>query len=366
MSVELRSLEQNAITPTVDTDSAAAPAPPRARPRMDFLDNIKVYLTFVVVLFHVICVCGPGCFHFTFTTVSPGAVWCAKQCAYSIRCQYGARDLPGDLCNLTAPASPGPFSLPDAGPTTVGAARRACLEAAGTVGHPFSNCVLSKEPGGARPLAEMVSNSFFQRVFSRWALQLNQSYFMAFFFFLSAYFTPTSLDRKGLHDFIADKVKRLGLPVLAWQCGLGQLMMFLSYVFAGIPDSYSWSFVPGPPWFIAWLLLFNLLYAFMAGEPAKVKRPQLTNLLGLSFIVGLVKASFGSDLVDAGLFAGPALWGMPGGLFSLVYYVATFCGGVIAKRGKWLDGLELAYSVTQVRLCHALSVFLRPPVWQLE
>ena len=91
-----------------------------------------------------------------------------------------------------------------------------------------------------------------------------------FFFFLSAYFTPTSLDRKGLHDFIADKVKRLGLPVLVWQFGLGQLMLFLSFAFAGMEDEFQWTLSPGPPWFIAWLLAFNLLYAFMAGEPAKV------------------------------------------------------------------------------------------------
>ena len=50
--------------------------------------------------------------------------------------------------------------------------------------------------------------------------------------------------------------------------------------------------------------------------------------------------------------------GAPGGLYSAVYYVVAFGGGVIAKRGKWLEGLESAFSVTQARLCHTLSFLL--------
>ena len=44
----------------------------------------------------------------------------------------------------------------------------------------------------------------------------NQAYFMAFFFFLAAYFTPASLERKGHGQFIADRFTRLGLPLLAF------------------------------------------------------------------------------------------------------------------------------------------------------
>jgi hypothetical protein len=44
-------------------------------------------------------------------------------------------------------------------------------------------------------------------------LPINQSYFMALFFFISGYFTPTSLDRKGPAEFMADKLKRLGIVI---------------------------------------------------------------------------------------------------------------------------------------------------------
>ena len=45
---------------------------------------------------------------------------------------------------------------------------------------------------------------------------LNQSYFMSLFFFISAYLTPASLDKKGPAAFLADRLRRLGLPFLAF------------------------------------------------------------------------------------------------------------------------------------------------------
>merc|ERR1719230_1983016 len=53
---------------------------------------------------------------------------------------------------------------------------------------------------------------------------LNQAYYMALFFFLSGYFAPGSMDRKGPAQFLHDRLRRLGAPALAWFFGLGPLM----------------------------------------------------------------------------------------------------------------------------------------------
>src|ERR1019366_3667481 len=45
---------------------------------------------------------------------------------------------------------------------------------------------------------------------------LNQSYFMGFFFLLAGYYTPASYDRKGAWSFLADRLRRLGLPLLGY------------------------------------------------------------------------------------------------------------------------------------------------------
>tara|TARA_B110000483_G_C18151807_1_gene525759 strand:- start:486 stop:839 length:354 start_codon:yes stop_codon:yes gene_type:complete len=45
---------------------------------------------------------------------------------------------------------------------------------------------------------------------------LNQSFFMGFFFLLAGYFTPQSLEKKGLGPFLTDRLKRLGIPLLSY------------------------------------------------------------------------------------------------------------------------------------------------------
>ena len=43
---------------------------------------------------------------------------------------------------------------------------------------------------------------------------VSQSFFMSLFFFFGAYFTPSSLERKGALKFSLDRIKRLGTPCL--------------------------------------------------------------------------------------------------------------------------------------------------------
>jgi hypothetical protein len=59
-----------------------------------------------------------------------------------------------------------------------------------------------------------------------------------------------------------------------------------------------------------------------------------------------------------GLWAGPDLFGMPGGTFSAVYYAVFFSAGVVAKRGKRLEKIDTTYSATQQKFCHAFAFLL--------
>lgn len=43
---------------------------------------------------------------------------------------------------------------------------------------------------------------------------INQSYFMGVFFLLAGYYTPRSFDRKGPGRYLADRLVRLGIPLL--------------------------------------------------------------------------------------------------------------------------------------------------------
>ena len=141
------------------------------------------------------------------------------------------------------------------------------------------------------------STTFEQIVFAHWLQGWDQSYFMALFFFISAYFTPTSLDRKCRDAFLADKVQRLGIVFVAWITLLGwlQLTCARKVTNSGMP---GYELRSGPPWFIGWLLGMNIMYSFSAGEPHVVAPPSLTVFFVTSFVLGYV--CYSMSLVDGG------------------------------------------------------------------
>ena len=177
---------------------------------------------------------------------------------------------------------------------------------------------------------------------------LQQAYFMSFFFFISAYFTPGSYARKGARAFLADKFKRLGIPFLAYFFVLAPLLNMWTdqVVVGGRPVTY----VPagGPPWFVFWLLIFNTAYVMIQSEEeaaaaadggsgsggwwsAPMALPSLLVLVGLGATTGVLQAL-------QMLFA-PVYIMMPISFGSLPFDVLFFAGGILAAKNKWLDAL---------------------------
>jgi len=83
----------------------------------------------------------------------------------------------------------------------------------------------------------------------------NQSYFMSLFFFISAYFVPSSYERgnSNWQSFAGNKRKRLLIPALFEFWVISPLTMVLS------GEDYFPN--PGVCWFLFWLLLFQMVYA---------------------------------------------------------------------------------------------------------
>ena len=69
----------------------------------------------------------------------------------------------------------------------------------------------------------------------------NQSFFMGMFFLLSAYFIEPSIHRKGTGKYVADRLKRLGIPLLFYSFILSPLLNFL---IAKIADNKPYTFAP--------------------------------------------------------------------------------------------------------------------------
>lgn len=210
----------------------------------------------------------------------------------------------------------------------------------------------------------------------------NQAYFMGFFFLISGYLTPGSVDRKGVGRFVKDRLVRLGIPVVVFTLGIAPLIgVFLSR-YSTLPPTYTppepdesvlsvlQGLDPGPLWFAELLLVLALGYAVWRAvrsrRPAAVEttaaavRPPRYWVVG-AFVLGLAVVTWLVRLVLPLGFTLPiAGWPTPA---YLPQYVGLFLVGLVAYRRGWFHavtdrmgklGLVAALAATVVAVPFAL------------
>ncbi len=186
---------------------------------------------------------------------------------------------------------------------------------------------------------------------------VNQAYFMSLFFFLSAYFTPRSYNKKGPKMFMKDRLIRLGIPVLVYIFILSPIVSFLliKYVWGeeisllAILDIMVYNieqlnFSVGPLWFVVVLLIFSMGYASYRLIVDKYLSKYSFIPYKNSFPTN--KAIIVSIISTALLTFVVRLWfpeGMEVIYFQLghyVHYIFWYIFGIMAYRGNWLNHLS--------------------------
>lgn len=90
---------------------------------------------------------------------------------------------------------------------------------------------------------------------------VNQAFFMGMFFMIASYLTPSSYERKGARKYLADRLKRLGIPILVYALVIQPLFVYVLRWHNGEnPFARPPAFGVGPMWFVETLLLFSLAY----------------------------------------------------------------------------------------------------------
>jgi glucans biosynthesis protein C len=187
-----------------------------------------------------------------------------------------------------------------------------------------------------------------------WFCFVNQSYFMGLFLLISAYFVPSSYDRKGARRFLKDRLIRLGIPLAIYSWLIHPLLV---YGFLYVTKGYRLSFIhfymqqyfkygtligAGPLWFVEALLIFSLFYVgwrliAKSIQPVTIEKSRFPkSMLVIIFVVLLGMSSFLVRLWR------PMDWNFTPLNLQFPYfasYIAMFVVGLVAYRRNWLLNL---------------------------
>jgi surface polysaccharide O-acyltransferase-like enzyme len=190
---------------------------------------------------------------------------------------------------------------------------------------------------------------------------VNQAFFMGFFFFLSALFIPSSYDKKGPAKFLADRLIRLGLPLVFYSLVLSPFLSFMPYNYTGTHPQITYAQYLGGfdgwinfgvLWFVAALLIFTLAYAlvrmFMDDRYISKPLPSVAKVLLFAVIIGVI-TYFVRIVFPVGWVLKPL--GFQLGHFP--QYIAMFVLGLIASRSKWIANADYSTGKTMrtIALC---------------
>lgn len=186
---------------------------------------------------------------------------------------------------------------------------------------------------------------------------LLQTFMIGLFFLIAAYFVIPSYNHKGPLPYIYGRIKKLGIPVIAYVLLISPCLAYLGQLKHGQGNFFSFYFqqviqgsylTPGPLWFILVLLIFTLtlIVAKTAIErylPLKIKPHNLkfpSSLAIFLFITGLGLLSFVTRIwFPIGSVVGNLQ------LSFLVLYCSMFVLGILAYRYRWLDKLNFSQSL---------------------
>jgi len=192
-----------------------------------------------------------------------------------------------------------------------------------------------------------VEGDLFTRLILTMFTASNQSFFMGFFFLISAYFTRISLERKSIGKFIKDRFVRLVIPLIFFYFILSPLTIYMKIHFSDGADITLFEFVKqyqgfgfGPMWFVETLIYFSFFYVVYKlifrkkevddARPVRFPKPVIIILVALSIsaVSFAVRLWFrlGSEIPHTGL--------------QLPYfpqYIAMLIVGILFAKYHWFE-----------------------------
>jgi hypothetical protein len=201
---------------------------------------------------------------------------------------------------------------------------------------------------------------------------INQSFFMGFFFMISSYFSPGSIDRKGGGSYLKDRLKRLGLPILLYMLIIVPLLNYASNRLGGSESSlweslaFQYSsirhFGVAQMWFIAALLAFAIVHVIWRqfAKPmadSKEAAPVNKAIAIFALVLGLVTFT-----VRIWWPVGREIPFVNWQVSHFTQYIALYIVGLIAYRRNWFETVTDAQRKVWSRMI-AVLVALFPVIF---
>lgn len=174
---------------------------------------------------------------------------------------------------------------------------------------------------------------------------IGSAFVLGLFFLLAGYFTPRSYDKKGFGGFLADRARRLLIPLALYELIIFPLVRFGVRVHDGFPGTL-WdhlaehfgglsTIADGPVWFLLTLFIFSFFYALwrLAVKTEKEQANVPTNGSIALFALALGLVTFVIRIwIPVGKFYEP----LHQEFAHYPQYIAMFALGTLAYRRGWL------------------------------
>lgn len=198
---------------------------------------------------------------------------------------------------------------------------------------------------------------------------INAAYMMGLYFFISGYFMMFTLERKHVQAFMADRLKRLGIPLLFFCFAI---FLPLHYVLSDKQQSLFYFFIDlycnKPPlafghlWFVASLLVYTFLYLTVNAVTNKLPQYKFRVWYPFVYIISLaVVTAFAREYYAIDVWR---TWFIPVEVSHIPQYLSMFWLGTIFYRQQWLAYLQGYMAIMYGTLAVvATLLLLLQPAW---
>jgi glucan biosynthesis protein C len=190
-------------------------------------------------------------------------------------------------------------------------------------------------------------------------LGIGASFLLGLFYMISGYFIPGPYGRKAPGPFVADRLKRLGIPLVFYAVVINPLVTYLVAVHGGYAGSllqYVPTHVPDLTrasisvlWFVEALVVFSIVYALirLLAEASNAREDAPSAPLPSNRSIALFAFLLGLATFLVRIWAPMGWWWEPVHQEPADFpqYISCFVVGIVAYRHKWFPRI----SATQVR-----------------